>query len=145
MFMTWIWKSISGVSLAVHNDDCPLISIEAPSGKTTTITKTNGSNLLFSFQQMLAHHTIGGCPMNTGDLLGSGTISGTESVQSRGAFIEQTMNGKDPVKLEDGEERMFLLDGDEITMRGYCGGEDGALVGFGECMGKIEPAPQLGY
>jgi len=121
------------------------VDLKSSSGQTTTITKTNGSNLLFSFQQMLAHHTIGGCPMNTGDLLGSGTISGTESIQSRGALIEQTDNGKHPVKLEGGEERTFLLDGDEITMRGWCGGEDGALVGFGECVGRIEPALEMKF
>lgn len=82
--------------------------------------------------------------MNVGDLLGSGTISGPDA-SSRGSLLEQTDNGKTPMKLEGGEERTFLQDGDEVTLRGWCGGEDGALVGFGECVGRIEPAKQLHF
>ena len=80
--------------------------------------------------------------MNVGDLLGSGTISGTEAT-AKGAFIEATENGKKAVQLEGGEERTFLQDGDQVTLRGWCGGEDGALVGFGSAVGKIEPALDL--
>lgn len=116
----------------------------APSGDTTTISKTSGRNLLFSFAQMLTHHTITGCPMNVGDLLGSGTISGKEESQ-RGSLLEQCWNGKTTIKLEGGHERTFLEDGDEITLRGCCGGEDGAMVGFGECAGRIEPAVKLQF
>lgn len=82
--------------------------------------------------------------MNVGDLLGSGTISGSEAA-SRGAFLEMTENGKNPLRLDGGEERTFLQDGDEVTLRGWCGGEDGALVGFGECMGRIEPAIEMRF
>lgn len=111
-------------------------------GETTRVSKSNGKHLLFSFPQMLAHHTIGGCPMNVGDLLGSGTISGTET-GTEGAMIETTKGGKQSIKLEGGEERKFLLDGDTVTLSGVCGNEDDGLVGFGECVGTITPALKL--
>jgi len=91
---------------------------------------------------MLAHHSIGGCPFNPGDLLGSGTISGTEPT-SYGSFLEQNENGKKAIKLESGEERKFVEDGDTITITGVCGEEETGLVGFGTCSGKIEPALKL--
>lgn len=111
------------------------VDLTTPAGKTTTIGKTKSTNLLYSYAQMIAHHTVSGCPMRTGDLLGSGTISGLEA-NERGALLEMTTGGKNPVTLVDGEQRTFLLDGDEITIRGVCG-KVGAYVGFGECTGKI--------
>lgn len=114
----------------------------AESGTTTTVTRTNARNLLFSFPQMLAHHSVTGCPMQVGDLLGSGTISGTEP-GTEGSLLEQCQNGKSVVRLRNGEERKFLEDGDVVTIRGWCGGEEGELVGFGECVGRIEPAIQM--
>ncbi len=106
---------------------------------TTTITHTNARNLLFSFPQMLAHHSITGCPMQVGDLLGSGTISGTEP-GTHGSLLEQCSNGKSKIKLNGNEERTFLEDYDTVTIRGWTGGADGELVGFGDCVGWIEPA-----
>lgn len=82
--------------------------------------------------------------MNVGDLLGSGTISGKQPSE-RGSLLEQNENGKSAIKLEGGEERLFLQDGDEIVLRGCCEGENGALVGFGECAGKIDPAVKLNF
>lgn len=111
-------------------------------GKSNVISNSNGKHLLFSFPQMLAHHTAGGCPMNVGDLLGSGTISGTES-GTEGAMIEITKGGKDNIKLEDGVERKFLQDGDTVILRGVCGDEDTGFVGFGDCKGTIMPAPKF--
>ena len=115
------------------------VSLKTSSGKTTRISKTSAKNLLFSFPQMLAHHTVGGCPFSVGDLMGSGTISG-ESKAEKGCLLEQTDNGKTEIELEGGEKRKFLEDGDVVTITGVCGGEDGAYVGFGECRGRIEPA-----
>ena len=94
---------------------------------------------------MLAHHSVGGCPMRVGDLLGSGTISGTEE-GSQGSMLEQTRGGKAPLRLQGtpDEQRFFLQDGDTVAIRGWCAGPEGELVGFGECVGKIEPAlPEL--
>jgi fumarylacetoacetase len=93
---------------------------------------------------MLAHHTITGCPFQPGDLLGSGTISGNSPAEY-GSFMEQSQNGKDDIKLNGGEKRKFLEDGDEITIRGVCGTNEEALVGFGECIGRIEPALTLSF
>lgn len=88
---------------------------------------------------MLAHHTVNGCPLQVGDLIGSGTISGTEPSEF-GSLLEQSQNGKIKIKLTGGEERTFLEDGDEITISGVCGTDQDALVGFGQCTGRIEPA-----
>ncbi|KAK1809021.1 hypothetical protein LTR12_016613 [Friedmanniomyces endolithicus] len=118
------------------------VELIADSGSKSTICKTSATNLLFSFPQMLAHHTVGGCPFNVGDLMGSGTISG-EAKSAKGCLLEQSENGKVSIRLDDGQERIFLQDGDEITITGVCGGDEGALVGFGECSGKILPAIEL--
>ncbi|KAJ5833657.1 hypothetical protein N7474_001968 [Penicillium riverlandense] len=106
-------------------------------GVSTIVSRTNSKNLFYSFNQMLAHHTIGGCNMKPGDLLGSGTISGT-TPRSEGSLLEQT-GGKIPIRLRDGSKRFFLEDGDTVTFRGIAGTE-GSYVGFGECTGTIMPA-----
>lgn len=116
------------------------VEITPKGGKPTQISKTNAKNLLYSFPQMLAHHTITGCNMNPGDLLGSGTISGTES-KTQGSILEQT-GGKNPIKLDDGTERIFLEDGDSVVLRGMAG-KEGSYVGFGDCEGTILPAIKL--
>ena len=118
------------------------MTIRTSSGNANAIGRTTSENLLFSFPQMLAHHTVGGCPFNVGDLLGSGTISG-ESKGAKGCLLEQSENGKREILLEGGEKRTFLEDGDEVTITGCCGTEDGAFVGFGECTGRIEPAIKI--
>jgi fumarylacetoacetase len=108
--------------------------IQAPQ----TITRTNFRNLYWSVSQQLAHHTVGGCNLQPGDLLASGTISG-ESEESRGCMLELTWRGANPLKLSSGEERKWLEDGDTLSISGWCEG-DGYRVGFGEVTGKILPA-----
>ena len=76
--------------------------------------------------------------MQTGDLLGSGTISGTERSE-RGSLIEMTGGGKEDITLKDGKTRRFLEDGDSVVLRGWCE-KDGVRVGFGDCEGTIQPA-----
>lgn len=126
---------------AANAYDIPLeVEITNEGGKPTIISRSNAKNLLFSFPQMLAHHTITGCNMNPGDLLGSGTISGKDA-QTEGSILEQT-NGKNPIKLADGSERMFLNDGDTVILRGTAGTE-GSYVGFGDCVGTILPAIKI--
>lgn len=112
-------------------------------GKATVVSKTNAKNLLYSFSQMLAHHSVTGCNMNTGDLLGSGTISGPEP-GTYGSLLENTNGGKVTITLADGTERKFLEDGDEVVLRGFAG-EEGSLVGFGDCYSVIEPAHPIKY
>lgn len=111
----------------------------APSGKTpTTITRTNYAEMYYSSAQQLAHHTTSGCPMNAGDLLGSGTISGAEKHQ-RGSLLELSWGGKEPLTLNTGETRTFIEDGDTITLTGAAKG-DGYQIGFGTCTGTVQPA-----
>ncbi|KXS99647.1 hypothetical protein AC578_9912 [Pseudocercospora eumusae] len=113
-------------------------------GSPTTISRTEATQLLFSFPQMLAHHTIGGCPFKVGDLLGSGTISGTTR-DSKGALLEATEGGKHELQLTGGGTRKFLEDGDTAILSGVCGKEDYGLVGFGECIGQIQPALDIKF
>ncbi|MCA9728159.1 MAG: fumarylacetoacetase [Candidatus Eisenbacteria bacterium] len=102
------------------------------------ITLSNFKHLYWTMAQQLAHHTITGCNMHPGDLLASGTISGPTK-ESRGSMLELTWRGTEPISLPGGEERKFLLDGDELLMRGYAQG-DGYRVGFGEVSGVILPS-----
>ncbi|WP_304192705.1 fumarylacetoacetase [Lentibacter algarum] len=111
----------------------------APEGKeASTIATTNYKEMYYSSAQQLAHHTTSGCPMNPGDLLGSGTISGPEKHQ-RGALLELSWGGKEPITLDTGEERSFLEDGDTLTLYGAAHG-DGYTIGFGTCAGTLLPA-----
>jgi fumarylacetoacetase len=96
--------------------------------------------MYFSAAQQLAHHAIGGCRMETGDLLGSGTISGPDRGQY-GSLLELSRGGKEPVMLEGGVGRSFLEDGDTLTIRGWAQGQD-ERIGFGECTGTILPSPR---
>ena len=107
----------------------------------TRISSSNYRYLYWSAAQMVAHHTIGGCDLNTGDLLGTGTISGSEK-ESRGSLLELTWRGTEPINLGEGEQREWIEDGDEMTITGWCQGE-GYRVGFGEVTGTIVPAHDL--
>jgi len=100
---------------------------------------TNYRHAYWTVAQMVAHHTVNGCNLNAGDLLGSGTLSGPEPEQAA-ALLELTMGGKQPVHLPQGEQRVFLEDGDTVTLRGWCQREGAARIGFGECVGTVLPA-----
>jgi fumarylacetoacetase len=102
------------------------------------ITRTNFQNLYWSIAQQLAHHTVNGCNMEAGDLLASGTISGTTE-ESRGCMLELTWRGANPLKLPNGETRKWLDDGDSLTITGWCQ-SNGHRVGFGEVRGRILPS-----
>ncbi len=102
------------------------------------ITRTNLQNLYWSISQQLAHHTVGGCNLQPGDLLASGTISGPTE-DSRGCMLELTWRGANPLKLPNGDTRKWLEDGDELSITGWCDG-DGYRVGFGEVTGRVLPA-----
>ena len=105
----------------------------------TTIARTNYRHMYYSSAQQLAHHAVGGCRMNVGDLLGSGTVSGPGRGQY-GSLLELTWGGKEPITLDSGETRSFVEDGDTMTLRGWAQG-DGHRIGFGACAGKVLPAP----
>ncbi len=103
-----------------------------------TISRSSMKYLYWSMEQMLAHHTVTGCNMRTGDLCGTGTIS-APTEDGYGSMLELTWRGEKPIALPDGETRKFLQDGDTIVMKGYCQG-NGYRVGFGEVTGRILPA-----
>lgn len=99
------------------------------------ISRSNMKYLYWSIVQQLTHHTVTGCNMRTGDMCGTGTISGPTE-DSYGSMLELTWRGEKPITLPNGEMCKFLQDGDTVTMKGYCQG-DGYRVGFGEVSGKI--------
>ncbi len=105
----------------------------------TLISRGSMSDMFWTPAQMLAHHASNGCNMQVGDLLASGTVSGTTK-ESRGCLLERTWRGTEPLMLGDGTERRFLQDGDEVIMRGYCEKAGYPRVGFGECRGIVRPA-----
>jgi len=114
------------------------VTMAPAGGSATVICETNYGKMYYSSAQQLAHHASSGCAMNTGDLLGSGTISGAEKHQ-RGSLLELSWGGKEPITLDTGETRTFIEDGDTMTLRGHAQG-DGFRVGFGDCAGTILPA-----
>ncbi len=105
---------------------------------TEQISRTHASRLYFSAAQQLAHHSLGGCPMRVGDLLGSGTISGP-TPDTYGSLMELSWNGETPIKLSNGKTRSFIEDGDTLTLKGHAQGQ-GFRIGFGACMNVILPA-----
>ena len=120
-----------------NNYDIELeVGLRAASMKSPArVCRTNFKYMYWSSVQQLMHHASGGCAMNVGDLLGSGTISGPEKDQ-RGSLLEISWNGTEPVELPGGAKRTFLEDGDSLVMRGWCQG-NGYRVGFGEVEGTI--------
>jgi len=107
-------------------------------GDYQKVSTANMMDLYWTPAQQLTHHTVTGCNMQVGDMLGSGTISGKEK-GTYGSLLEITWGGKEPMTLEGGESRVFLQDGDSVILRGYCQGE-GYVIGFGDCEGTISPA-----
>ncbi|MDD2546858.1 MAG: fumarylacetoacetate hydrolase family protein, partial [Burkholderiaceae bacterium] len=105
------------------------------------ICRTSYRHAYWTVAQMVAHHTVNGCNLQPGDLLGSGTLSGP-TLDQAGALIELTQGGKNPVQLPGGETRTYLEDGDAVVLRGWCEKPGAARVGFGECWGTLLPARQ---
>jgi len=108
------------------------------------ISRTNLRHVYWTMPQQLAHATVNGASLRTGDLFASGTVSGPEP-GTYGSLIELTWGGTQPLRLPDGSERAFLEDGDTVTLRGWCGGDGGRpRVGFGAVSGQVQPAPLSG-
>ena len=120
------------------------VAIESAQARATgrrpsTVSATSFRHQYWTYAQMVAQHTMGGCNLNPGDLLGSGTISGPTPAEA-GAIIELTKGGKDPITLDGGESRAFLHDGDAVILRGWCEKPGAARIGFGENRGEVLPA-----
>lgn len=123
-----------------NNFDIALeVSLAPRDAAPTTISRTNYRHMYYSAAQQLTHHALSGCAMCTGDLLGSGTISG-QAPDSFGSLLELTWNGRDPLQVTGGT-RTFVEDGDTLTLSGHCAGDH--RVGFGTCSGLILPSPTV--
>lgn len=111
--------------------------IAPENSEPTLVSQSNFKHLYWSMSQQLAHHTSNGCRVNSGDMMGSGTISGP-TPESFGSMLELTWGGKNPIKMSDGTERKFINDNDTVIMKGYC--EDSNIrIGFGEVTSKLLP------
>jgi fumarylacetoacetase len=114
------------------------VSIEPENAEETVICNSNFKYMYWNMAQQLAHHTVNGCNVRCGDLMGSGTISGSTE-DSYGSMLELAWKGTKPLKMNDGSERKFILDGDTVIMRGHSEA-NGVRIGFGEVRAKILPA-----
>lgn len=103
---------------------------------------TSYRHAYWTLAQLITHHTVNGCNLQAGDLLGTGTLSGPTPTEA-GALIELTVGGKQPVTLASGESRTFLEDGDAVILRAHCEKTGVARLGFGQCYGRIAPAVAL--
>ena len=113
------------------------VAIAPENTAPTVVSKSNFKYLYWSMSQQLAHHTSNGCRVNSGDMMGSGTISGIKP-DSFGSMLELTWSGKNPIKLNDGTERKFINDNDTVIMTGFCKNKE-IRIGFGEVSSKLLP------
>lgn len=114
------------------------VTLATGNGASATVSRTNARTLYWSMAQQLAHHTSNGCNVRVGDLMASGTISGSEE-GSFGCLLEASRGGKEPLTISDGVTRTFLEDGDSVMMTGRAERE-GVRIGFGEVIGRVAPA-----
>ena len=114
------------------------VYITPEDGEDNKVCASNFKYMYWNMSQQLAHHTVNGCNVNSGDMMGSGTISG-KTPDSYGSMLELSWRGENPIKLSDGSERKFINDNDTIILKGYCK-NDKVRIGFGECRSKLLPA-----
>ncbi|KZS41776.1 fumarylacetoacetase [Aquimarina aggregata] len=113
------------------------VSIQPENAKETIVSKSNFKHMYWNMAQQLAHHTVNGCPVNSGDMMGSGTLSGP-TPDSYGSMLELSWRGEKPVQLNEGGSRKFIEDNDTVIIRGYCE-KEGTRIGFGEVSTKLLP------
>lgn len=114
------------------------VAVQPEGSEEKVVGNSNFKYMYWNMAQQLAHHTVNGCNIRTGDMYGSGTISGSEENQY-GSMLEITWKGTKPVKMPDGTERKFIQDGDTVIMRGHAE-KGGVRIGFGEVSTKVLPA-----
>ena len=117
------------------------VAIHPENAVETVVSRSNFKYMYWSMAQQLAHHTINGCRVNSGDMMGSGTISGPTE-DSFGSMLELSWGGQKPLKMNDGSERKFINDNDTVIIRGFCQ-NDSLRIGFGEVSSKLLPAVDL--
>ena len=121
-----------------HSYDINLqVAIQPENSEATVLSNSNFKYMYWTMSQQLAHHTSNGCRVNSGDMMGSGTISGP-TPDSFGSMLELTWGGKNPIKLNDGTERKFINDNDTVIMKGFCQNSH-VRIGFGEVSSKLLP------
>lgn len=121
-----------------HTYDINLeVYIEPENAEAKLVSESNFKYMYWSMAQQLAHHTSNGCRVNSGDMMGSGTISGPTE-DSFGSMLELTWGGKNPITMSDGTERKFINDNDTVTMKGFCQNSS-VRIGFGEVSSKLLP------
>lgn len=114
------------------------VAIQPENSTETVICNSNYKYMYWTMEQQLAHHTVNGCNVNVGDMMGSGTISGPQP-HEYGSMMELSWKGTKPLTLNDGTERKFINDNDTVILRGYCQNEL-VRIGFGECKAKLLPS-----
>ena len=114
------------------------VAIQPENSTETVICNSNYKYMYWTMEQQLAHHTVNGCNVNVGDMMGSGTISGPQP-HEYGSMMELSWKGTKPLTLNDGTERKFINDNDTVILRGYCQNEL-LRIGFGECKAKLLPS-----
>jgi fumarylacetoacetase len=119
------------------------VAIKPENSVETVVSQSNFKYMYWSMAQQLAHHTINGCRINSGDMMGSGTISGPTE-DSFGSMLELSWGGQKPIQMKDGSERKFINDNDTVIIRGYCQ-NDHVRIGFGEVSSKLLPAINLKF
>ena len=107
------------------------------------LSTSNLQDAYWTLAQLVTHHTVNGCNLRSGDLLGTGTLSGPKPEQG-GSLLELTQGGKLPIALNNGETRSFLQDGDTVILHGFCDAPGARRIGLGECRGTVLPAHQAG-
>ncbi len=129
-YLKYEGKKSFDIELEVH--------LQPEKKEATQICRSNYKHLYWNMSQQLAHHSVNGCNINAGDMMASGTISGP-TPDSYGSMLELSWAGKNPIKLNDGSERIFINDGDTVSMKAYCENEN-YRIGFGEASSKVLPA-----
>lgn len=114
------------------------VTIQPEGKKETLVAHSNFKYMYWNMSQQLAHHTVNGCPVNAGDMMGSGTLSG-KTPDSYGSMLELSWRGEKPVKLVEGGERKFIEDNDTVIIRGHAKKKDYPRIGFGEVSTKLLP------
>ncbi len=127
-----------GISIDAHLSTCRM---REQGIAPLHLSRSDASTLYWTVAQMVAHHTSNGCALDTADLLGSGTISGPGD-GALGSMLEISAGGARALALPSGEERRFLLDGDEISFTGFCERPGHVRIGFGECRGRLQASPE---
>lgn len=114
------------------------VALKPEGKKETVVTTSNFKYMYWNMSQQLAHHTVNGCPVHAGDMMGSGTLSG-KTPDSYGSMLELSWRGEKPVKLKEGGDRKFIEDNDTVIIRGFSKKKDYPRIGFGEVSTKLLP------